>query len=76
MRDLAASLSRQIQAPVIDRTGAEGRFYCYLAWGRNPETDPDIYQAVQEQLGLKLQSAKTDVEFLVIDRVSRTPTEN
>jgi uncharacterized protein (TIGR03435 family) len=76
MRDLAASLSKQIQAPVIDRTGTEGKFFCYLVWGRNPDTDPDIFQAVQEQLGLKLQAGKSDVEVLAIDRVSRTPSEN
>jgi uncharacterized protein (TIGR03435 family) len=37
---------------------------------------PTVFQAVKDQLGLKLQAGKSDVEFLVIDRVSRTPTEN
>ncbi len=73
---LAAALSQQIGAPVIDQTGVAGKFHCHLAWGRNPDTDPDIFQAVQEQLGLKLKVGKIDLEFLVIDQVSRTPTEN
>lgn len=76
MGELATQLSRAVAVPVIDRTGVAGKFHYYLWWGNNPETDPDILQAVQEQLGLKLQSGKSDVEVLVIDRVSRTPSEN
>jgi uncharacterized protein (TIGR03435 family) len=76
MGDLADYLSRFVGAPVVDRTGVAGKFHYYLWWGSNPDTDPDIFQAVKAQLGLKLQSGKSDVEFLVIDRVSRTPSEN
>jgi uncharacterized protein (TIGR03435 family) len=47
-----------------------------LWWGDSQETDPDLFQAVKEQLGLKLQPASSDVEFLVIDRVSKTPSAN
>jgi uncharacterized protein (TIGR03435 family) len=76
MGELAALLSKVVGVPVIDRTAIAGKFHYYLWWGRNPDLDPDIFQAVKEQLGLKLQSGKSDVEFLVIDRVSRTPSEN
>ena len=36
---------------------------------------PSIFAAIQEQLGLKLESAKAPVELLVIDRVER-PSQN
>ena len=37
---------------------------------------PSISQAVQSQLGLKLESAKLPVEIIVVDQAEKVPTEN
>jgi len=37
---------------------------------------PDIFAAIQEQLGLKLEARKDAVRMVVIDRVERVPTGN
>jgi uncharacterized protein (TIGR03435 family) len=43
-----------------------------------PEAEPlpDIFSALQAQLGLRLESKKGAVEMIVIDHIEKTPTEN
>ena len=41
----------------------------------DPTAPPPIFVAIQEQLGLRLESAKGPVEVLVIDHVER-PSDN
>ena len=43
---------------------------------QDPPLFPAIFQALQGQLGLKLESKKIPVEILVVDQAKRTPTEN
>ena len=70
---------------VVDRTGLTGAWDFDLMFapeGRGgpntPASDPDtpsLFTAVQEQLGLKLESTKAPVEVLVIDSIEH-PTED
>jgi uncharacterized protein (TIGR03435 family) len=82
MDGLAGSLSRAAGRPVVNRTGLSGRYFCAVTYSPlsaqvNGDSGPgDIFAAVQEQLGLKLESAKAPIEFLVVDHAERVPTEN
>jgi uncharacterized protein (TIGR03435 family) len=40
------------------------------------DSGPTIFTAIQEQLGLKLESRKGPVDLLVVDSVEKMPTEN
>jgi uncharacterized protein (TIGR03435 family) len=72
---------------VIDRTGLTGGFDFDLKFSRNPlaapaadaavpaDDAPSIFTAIQEQLGLKLESTKTPLDVLVVDHVE-PPTED
>jgi uncharacterized protein (TIGR03435 family) len=87
MKGLTGALSGPIlRRPVIDKTGFKGTFDINLEWttDQNPAVGPDgqgqtstdaagpsIFTVLQEQLGLKLESAKGPVEVLVIDRVEK-----
>jgi bla regulator protein blaR1 len=80
MAEFAAKLSllRGVDLPVIDRTGIKGLFDITLKSAANAILQPDgptVSTLVQEQLGLKLVSAKTPIEVIVIDHVER-PSEN
>ena len=61
---------------VINRTGLSGEFELDLRFTPDSSTAaapefPSIFTAVQEQLGLKLQSERGPVPVLVIDSVQR-----
>lgn len=83
---LAETLSRNYVSSlgknIIDATGLSGAFDVHLRWAMDPlssPTGPDagssIFAALQDQLGLKLESAKASVEVLVIDHVEK-PSAN
>jgi len=41
-----------------------------------PDPGPDLASAVEQQLGLKLVSAKATLDVLVIDKAEKVPTDN
>jgi uncharacterized protein (TIGR03435 family) len=72
----AKELARLIGRPVLDRTGLEGKYDYVLEWSADSDTTgPSVFTALQEQLGLRLESVKAPVDTLVIDRVER-PSQN
>jgi uncharacterized protein (TIGR03435 family) len=82
-RELAQSLGRV----VVDKTGIDARYDLTLRWmpadrpppmlngAPDPNPPPDLFTAIQEQLGLKLEPSKGPVPVLVVDHVE-LPSEN
>ena len=72
-------LTRLVERPVIDRTGITGNFDLHLMCAIDGypgfETSPSVFDAVQSQLGLKLEARTSPVEITVVDRIEK-PTEN
>ena len=90
MTDFAQSLQGAVlDRPVINQTKLEGRFDFTLDWmpdefqfasfgPRPPMPDngkPNIFPAIQDQLGLKLESTKAPADVMVIDKLEK-PSEN
>jgi uncharacterized protein (TIGR03435 family) len=70
---LTALLGNATSRIVVDRTGLSGGFAIDLEYSPDQAAtdNPSIFTAVQEQLGLKLESTKASVEVLVIDHAER-----
>ena len=78
MSRLASYLSDipELGRTVVDKTGLAGIYSFALDFSRPDGDDaPSIFSALQEQLGLKLESARSQEEFLVIDHIER-PSES
>lgn len=77
MELLARNLSGILGSPVADLTGLKGVFDVTLEWApdSNEAADlpagPSIFTALQEQLGLKLETRKTPMEMVVIDKIEK-----
>ncbi len=83
--DVAQHLEQMARRPVVDETGLTGHydFKIHYEWIIRPTdtgvaTDPapSVFTAVQEQLGLKLESSTHSFPQLIIDSIDREPTDN
>jgi len=74
MDDLARNLSQMsLGRMVVNRTNLPGAFDVELMW--NDTDGPSLFTALQEQLGLKLESGRAPTDVLVIDSAKR-PAED
>jgi uncharacterized protein (TIGR03435 family) len=76
---LAEQLAETLGRVVVDETGIAGRYKLALAWAPDdsagspsavPDSGPSLFTALQEQLGLKLESRKGPVDVLVVDQAA------
>ena len=79
---LITLLQGSVGTSITDRTGLAGNFDMELSWATNDtlrvdaaQTAPTLATAIEDQLGLRLQPSKGQVEVLVIDQIER-PTPN
>ncbi|HEY4357077.1 MAG TPA: TIGR03435 family protein [Acidobacteriaceae bacterium] len=88
MGGIAGALAGQVQRNIVDKTGLTGHYDLTLQWTPEQQTaiaghdngadqgdGASLFTALQEQLGLKLQSARGPVDTLVADHIEM-PAEN
>jgi len=89
MREIADLLSSQTGKPVLDKTGLTGKYNFTLSWTplQPPDASPGeassitsdsapiIFTAIQEQLGLRLESINTPLKIVVVDHIEE-PSAN
>jgi len=78
---IAHMLEGRLGGPVDNATGLTGKYNMLLHWvADRPSAEdlhgPPLLQALQDQLGLRVQKKKVMVDVLVVDHMEKTPTEN
>jgi len=90
MGHLVTPLTQLTRRPVVDETGLAGEFDVDVTFmpdqpvalngaaappSLSQSDRPPLLTAIQEDLGLKLETRRREVDVLVIDRIER-PSEN
>ena len=87
---LATLIARFTRSPVLDQTALPGAFEVKLDWTRDnslpepgpgaapvePADGPSLSEALQKQLGLKLEKRKGPVDVLVVEHAEKSPLAN
>jgi uncharacterized protein (TIGR03435 family) len=80
---IAEMCAQMVGRKVVDKTGLTGKYDYTLDWtayegpaaaaaGSEPDaSQPPVFTVVQEQLGLKLESEKGPVEYIVVDHAEK-----
>jgi uncharacterized protein (TIGR03435 family) len=79
MSVLMSLLSRFENQLFVDQTGLTGRYQIKLEWV--PENDPtrngpSLSEALEEQLGLRMERRRAPLDVIVVERAERIPTDN
>jgi len=83
MAALVRSLAPMLDRPVLDRTGLDGAFDFNAVYEKDRDAAPgnpqlvgsDMFRALREDLGLRLEAMKAAVDVIVIDHADQ-PSEN
>jgi len=90
--ELVSELEVNVDKPIVDMTGLKGVYQFSLKLGEDavltqllqragaraalePPGGPSTFKAL-EDIGLRLERRRVPVEMIVVDKLSRTPTEN
>jgi uncharacterized protein (TIGR03435 family) len=76
-----------IDGPVVDRTGLTGKYDFTFTYTRewksaapgtasDPPVAPDVFTALQQQLGLQMVRQKVPLDLVVVESVDKLPVEN
>ena len=88
MQAFAEDLGSEMKTIVVDATGLTSKYDFTLTYAspepllqpantpEGLEPAPDVFAALQSQLGLKLERKPVPVEAFVVDHMERTPTRN
>jgi uncharacterized protein (TIGR03435 family) len=84
---LVSLLSRFERQTIVDLTGLSGPFEVKLEWAPDtalsqggltgpPPDRPSLFAAVQEQLGLRLESRRGPLAVLIVEQAAKVPEKN
>jgi len=79
---LALILSTSERQMILDRTGLTGRYQISLEYlTENPDaakdqTKPSLESALQDQLGLRLESRREPLDAIIVERAEKLPIDN
>ena len=82
MAEVAEGMTSQLGVLVRDKTGLQGDYDIDLRYvqddlANNAQVDgPSLFDALQEQLGLKLEKQTGPVEILIVDHMEKVPIAN
>ena len=76
---LASVLADQVNIAVVDQSGIPEEYSFTLDWSPNQNTNdagPSIFTALNEQLGMRIESRNVSLPILVVGGISQTSSEN